>query len=93
MEKVSIWFALPAENMEIVQKEVRGPTEAIVNIKNGLVRFASLESIAPGDSVECKVPVKTLKSGVIEARVQFLRADSPWFEKTLETQIEAPAPN
>ncbi len=88
VKRIELLLALPPENLKILQDEVAGPTEVEVNDAMGLVKYAPISEIEPGQTVQYKVKVEAIRAGTIQAHVQLLENGAPRSQKNRETIIE-----
>ena len=85
---VEVLLALPPENAAVQKDSIMGPTKADLNASTGLLHFATIPGIAPGETVQFSIPVKTLKAGAFQAHVQILEGGAPKSKKTQETTVK-----
>ncbi len=87
VKQLEILFAISPENAEIQKDSVEGPTNAEVDLKSGFVKYAPIPEITPGQSIVCRVGVKTLLDGVCQTHVTLLEKGVPKAQKIHETTI------
>ena len=88
VKNVEVLLALPPENASVQKDSITGPTKADLSPETGLLRFAAIPGMAPGESVQFSIPVKTLKAGTFQAHVQILEGGTPKSKKTQETAVK-----
>lgn len=88
VREIEIMLALPPENVEIQKDSMAGPTAIDVNPTTGLIKYAPIPVIKPGQTILCKVEVKAQKAGTFQAHVQLLEKGAPRSQKTRETIVK-----
>lgn len=91
IQNTEIMLAFPSENLEIMKDSLSGLADADIDTTIGTVKYAPIPQLQPGETIECQVAVKALKSGTFQAHAELFLDGKPAADKTLETTIRETA--